>query len=374
MNGEGGTSKSTGGGTAGTPQRGTESGHGQGPRRGRAPWRKRGNGRGNGRPPRPSFAALDLGTNNCRLLVAQPQNDTFKVVDAFSRIVRLGEGLEESGALSEEAITRSISALRVCAKKMRRNRVRAARAVATEACRRASNCDEFVSRVKSETGVELEIITSGEEARLALAGCTSLLDKGIGRALVFDIGGGSTELIWIGICEKGEAAILDTISLPCGVVNFAELYGGHEVCRNTYTAMADKVEEMLRPFEDSHRISEQVATGAVQMLGTSGTVTTLAALHQNLPRYDRSKVDGCFMSFEDLATVRDSLTEMDYEARARLACIGRDRADLVLAGAAILDAICRVWDVGSLRVADRGLREGILLGLMGAESGPAPVV
>ena len=310
------------------------------------------------------YAALDLGTNNCRLLVARPSRDGFRVIDAFSRIVRLGEGLAANGHLSEAAIERTIAALGVCAGKMRRRGVTRARNVATEACRQAGNCDRFLDRVQDRTGIELEIISTGEEARLALEGCVPLFDPASPRALMFDIGGGSTELLWIDNPADGLPSIIESVSLPCGVVGFAERYGGRDVSSRTYEDMVGEVLDMLAPLESRHGIAAWVRDGDVQMLGTSGTVTTLAGIHMELPRYNRARVDGCRLTFDEANGVARRLVDMDYDGRAAHPCIGPERADMVIAGTAIFEAICRRWPVGHLRVADRGLREGILLGLM----------
>ncbi|MFQ5938841.1 MAG: Ppx/GppA family phosphatase [Alphaproteobacteria bacterium] len=318
--------------------------------------------RGDGRSP--AYGALDLGTNNCRLLVARPAAGGFRIIDAFSRIVRLGEGLGASGELSEAAIERTIEALQVCAAKMQRRGVTKARSVATEACRRAVNGSRFLRRVTEKTGLRLEIISPREEARLTLAGCASLLDAEVAHALMFDIGGGSTELIWLSVSPGTPPDMLASLSLPCGVVSLAERYGGREVSAAAYEAMVCEVGELLRPFEARHGIGLGIADGAVQMLGTSGTVTTLTAIHLDLPRYDRAVVDGSYLSFASIARINRKLAGMDYDRRVSHPCIGVERADLVIAGAAILEAICRLWPVGRLRVADRGLREGILLGLM----------
>ena len=311
------------------------------------------------------FAALDLGTNNCRLLVARPKADGFEVIDAFSHIVRLGEGVGESGVLSKGAMARTIAALRVCANKIERRGVTRLRGVATEACRRASNCIEFVDRAAAETGISLDIITPREEILLALAGCAPLLDVSRPDALLFDIGGGSTEIIWLGLAPGQQPEIRALISLPCGVVTFAERYGGRDVSPEVYDAMVTEVEDLLRPFENEHRLAPRIRAGTSQMLGTSGTVTTLAAVHLGMPRYDRRRVDGSWLMIEDIARATGQLATMDYEARARHPCIRRGRADLVIAGCAILEAITRTWPAKRLRVADRGLREGMLLALMG---------
>ncbi|MFQ5953789.1 MAG: Ppx/GppA phosphatase family protein [Kiloniellales bacterium] len=308
-----------------------------------------------------TYAALDLGTNNCRLLVARPTGDGFRVIDAFSRIVRLGEGLGRNGALSDAAMDRTLEALKVCAGKMRRRGVTRWRAVATEACRRASNCQAFMDRVAGQTGLEFEIISTREEARLAFDGCAPLLDRSLPYALVFDIGGGSTQLMWLALPPRGRPTDIGWTSLPVGVVTLSEHFGGRDVDAGQYTAMVDEVGAALRTFEATHGIAGQVAAGRVQMLGTSGTVTTVAAVHLRLPRYDRSAVDGTFLDFADAERVGRDLALAGHPGRMAQPCIGRDRADLVLAGCAILVAMCRQWPVGRLRVADRGLREGMLL-------------
>lgn len=321
-------------------------------------------GRSRGR----TYAAVDLGTNNCRLLVAQPSEGGFRVVDAFSRIVRLGEGLSASGALAEEAIVRTIEALKICAAKMCRRGVSRARAVATEACRRASNGREFLARVAQETGIGLEVIAPKEETRLALVGCMPLFEPEVPRALLFDIGGGSTQLSWIGLDDGASPRILAWTSLPCGVVRLAETYGGDRIPSSVYQAMVGHVGELLAPLDRTHGLAEEVAAGRVQMLGTSGTVTTLAGVHLDLPRYDRHKVDGLRLTFAEVDAVTARLLAMDYDRRAALPCVGPERADLVVAGCAVLEAIRRRWPVGRLRVADRGLREGMLLGMMAVEN------
>jgi exopolyphosphatase/guanosine-5'-triphosphate,3'-diphosphate pyrophosphatase len=319
----------------------------------------------------PTYAALDLGTNNCRLLVARRSGVGFRVVDAFSRIVRLGEGLAASGLLSEPAMARSLEALRVCAGKLAQRRVTKARCVATEACRRAANCGDFIARVRHETGIAIETIASDEEARLVVAGCAPLLDRSVPHAIVFDIGGGSTELVWLAVPRDPTLPpeVVDFLSLPNGVVTLADRYGGREVSRATYAAMVAEMRAAIEPFEARHRIAPLIARGEVQMLGSSGTVTTLAGIHLDLPRYSRARVDGLALSFAGARAVSERLVGLGYAARAAHPCIGSERADLVLAGCAVLEAICRVWPVGGLRVADRGIREGILQGLLDARDG-----
>ena len=314
-----------------------------------------------------TYAAIDLGTNNCRLLIAEPLDSGFQVVDAFSRIVRLGEGVDSSGVLSEAAVDRTISALRVCAGKMRSARVDRARTVATEACRRAANGQGFLDRVKTETGIELEIIDPGEEAGLALAGCTPLIDPECRHALVFDIGGGSTELIWVEVVPGEDPRVLGWTSLSCGVVTLTERHGGDEISPDTYDDMVQFVTGLLHDFEAEHNIRDAIQADKAHLLGTSGTVTTLAAVHLGLPRYDRARVDGVWVDVAALDDVAEGLRGMSFEQRARNPCIRRARADLVVAGCAIMDAITGMWNMDRLRVADRGLREGMLTEMMTAD-------
>jgi exopolyphosphatase / guanosine-5'-triphosphate,3'-diphosphate pyrophosphatase len=314
------------------------------------------------------FAALDLGTTNCRLLVAKPAGDGMRIIDSFSRIVRLGEGLASSGVLSQAAQRRTIEALDICASKLAARRVTHARFVATEACRRAANCGGFLQWVKQATGIELEIISTEEEARLALVGCTPLLEPRPDYAVVFDIGGGSTEILWVGIRRRRSGRlrteIRGVVSLPFGVVSLTERFSRGEPPARQFDQMVAQLRGGFAEFDAKWRISELVARGQVQMLGSSGTVTTLAGIQLGLPRYDRSQVDGVSLALADIEEIIRELVVMDPAERAKQPCIGPGRADLMMAGCAILQAICATWPVERLRVADRGVREGILVGLM----------
>src|SRR5215831_17350407 len=313
-----------------------------------------------------TYAALDLGTNNCRLLVARPSGDGFRVVDAFSRIVRLGEGVSLSGRLSEMAIERAMAALAVCRGKMKNRGVTRARLIATEACRAAHNGVDFLARVATELELELEVIDRETEALLAATGCTPLIDPYADGVVLFDIGGGSSELVRLARSSKSRGGpplpqIRGWISIPHGVVTLAERYGGITVTRESYDAMVSEVATLIAPFVREHGGE---AASDIHMLGTSGTVTTIAGVHLNLKRYDRNRVDGCWMSKQDINAVLDRLLAMSYEDRVASPCIGPERADLVLAGCAILEAIRRAFPCPRLRVADRGLREGMLVQMM----------
>ncbi len=315
------------------------------------------------------YAALDLGTNNCRLLVAIPgKGGQFRVVDAFSRIVRLGEGLTASGRLSDAAMDRAVEALRVCADKLRNRRLRRVRLIATEACRSASNGAEFIARVKRETGLSLEIIDRKTEARLAVSGCGSLVERGTKGVVLFDIGGGSSEIALVDVSRHRTPRLANHIvswtSLPVGVVSLAERFGGRHVTREVFDAMVDDVADMLDRFEGRDRLSHVLADDGFHLLGTSGTVTTLAGIHLGLERYDRRRVDGLWLQNDEVDLMIQTLLDWEFEKRVANPCIGADRADLVLGGCAILEAIRRVWPSKRLRVADRGLREGMLSELM----------
>lgn len=313
---------------------------------------------------RHTYAAVDLGTHNCRLLVARPTRRAFRVIDAFSRTVRLGEGVERDGELCQPAMDRTLEALKICAAKIKRNRADKLRCVATEACRQARNRPLFEERVANELGLCLETISCEEEARLALQGCAPLIDQSRPHGLMFDIGGGSTELIWLRT-EGRRPEMVDSMSIPHGVVSLSERYGEEAICDSEpYGEIVDDMEERLKTFCRRHRIGDAVRQGAVQMLGASGTVTTLAGVYLDLPRYDRSIVDGATLDFNEMQEVSDRLRRMACEERAAHPCIGAERAKLVVAGCAVLEAIMRRWSVGSIRVADRGVREGILFELM----------
>lgn len=309
-----------------------------------------------------NFAALDLGTNNCRLLIARPEGDGFVVVDAFSRIVRLGEGLGVTGRLSEAAMDRTVAALAVCAEKLRRRHVLLARSVATEACRRAGNGMAFVERVHRETGIKLDVISAQEEARLAVLGCHALLEQGDGPGLIFDIGGGSTELVLIA-AGSGQPRILDWQSAPWGVVSLAESVLRHSPDEAGRAAAYGEMRARMQAAFAGIGARLPRASDA-RLLGTSGTVTTLASVHLGLPRYERRLVDGLIVPAQAMRDIAVRLSRMSLEARAKTPCIGPERADLVVAGCAILESILDIWPAARLGVADRGIREGILRGLM----------
>jgi exopolyphosphatase / guanosine-5'-triphosphate,3'-diphosphate pyrophosphatase len=314
----------------------------------------------------PAFAALDLGTNNCRMLVGTPSGNGFRVIDSFSRIVRLGEGLHSTGRLSPDAMDRAIGALQACAARLVRRPVRQVRAIATEACRRAANGAEFLSRVKQETGFDFGIITSREEAELALESCAPLLPSDGRRALLFDIGGGSTELAWIRMAN-GKPELIGYDSLPIGVVTLAERWGDAGFHSDGFESMVTDVVERLGAFERVHCIAHEIRDGGVRLLGTSGTVTTLAGVALNLDRYRRPAVDGIELCAHEAADALTHLRSLGREGLIQHPCVGADRVEFVLPGCAVFAAITRIWPAPHVIVADRGLREGVLLRLIRAD-------
>jgi exopolyphosphatase/guanosine-5'-triphosphate,3'-diphosphate pyrophosphatase len=314
----------------------------------------------------PAFAALDLGTNNCRMLIGAPAGDGFRVLDSFSRIVRLGEGLHGTGRLNETAMDRAICALQACAARLARRPVRQVRAIATEACRRATNGPAFLCRVKQETGFDFGIISGREEAELALESCTPLLPCDGRRALLFDIGGGSTELAWVRLTH-GRPELIGYDSLQVGVVTLAERWGDASFTPEGFEAMVTDVAQRLRAFEKVHCIAREIRAGGVRLLGTSGTVTTLAGVALNLERYRRIAVDGVELCSQEAADALTHLRTLGREGLMLHPCVGPDRVEFVLPGCAVFAAITRVWPAPHVIVADRGLREGLLLRLIRAD-------
>ena len=318
------------------------------------------------------YAALDLGTNNCRLLVAMPTRPgQFRVIDAFSRIVRLGEGLSRTGSLSRGAMDRAIAALAICAQKLAARDVGRSRLIATEACRQAANGAEFLEQVEERTGLKLEIVNRETEARLAVSGCGSLIDRSARGAVLFDIGGGSSEIALLDLrgppTRRLASRIVAWTSLPVGVVTLAERHGGRTVTPQIFEAMVEDTIGLIERFPGRDRLDSLVGSDRFHLLGTSGTVTTLAGVHLDLERYDRRQVDGLWLTDVEADELVERIAGWSFEERVANPCIGSDRADLVLAGCAILQAIRRIWPARRLRVADRGLREGLLTEMMVAD-------
>ena len=315
-----------------------------------------------------NYAAIDLGTNSCRLVIATPTPSSFRIVETFSKITRLGEGIINNNELSHTAIRRTINALKVCAGVLEEYApIVKARYVATAACRRAKNCRYFLDLVKKETGLTIETISSQEESRLAVVGCIPLLNRHIKRALVFDIGGGSTEVSLARMSNSGRTVTEGYVSLPYGVVTVSEAFPAHEMTDLAYNTIIERTHKILAEFEEKYHISEAIANQEIQVLGTSGTVTVLGAVHLNLPRYNRSAVDGLALSAQDVERTLAKIKRMGDEGLRKHACIGMQKADLTIAGCAIIEGLLSFWPISEITIADRGIREGILLDMMHAD-------
>lgn len=319
-----------------------------------------------------NYAAIDLGTNSCRLVVATPTTTSFRVVETFSKVVRLGEGIIQDNELSLKAMRRTIQALKVCRGVIDEYMpIAASRFVATAACRRAKNVAQFVEMAKREAGIDLEVISSKEEARLSVVGCLPLLNRNIKRVLVFDIGGGSTQISLARVTDNGKTFIEGFVSLPYGVVTISEAFAGHEMSTLEYSTVVERTQAILQEFEEKHQIYQAIANQEVQVIGTSGTVTVIGAVHLKLPRYNRSAVDGIAISAPDIEFTINKIKTMGVEGRCKHPCIGQSKSDLTVAGCAIIESLMTFWPISEITVADRGIREGILLDLMHAQKNNA---
>ncbi|MBS6995287.1 MAG: Ppx/GppA family phosphatase [Azospirillum sp.] len=312
-----------------------------------------------------NFAAIDLGTNSCRLVIASPTPASFRIVETFSKITRLGEGIINDNELSRPAMRRTINALKVCAGVIEEYApIYRSRFVATAACRRAKNCKEFLDLVKKETGLTIETISSKEESRLAVVGCIPLLNRNIKRALVFDIGGGSTEISLARVTNSGKTFIEGFVSLPYGVVTISEAFPSQDMTALAYDTIIERTHKLLKEFDEKYNIREAIKNQEIQIIGTSGTVTVLGAVHLNLPRYNRSAVDGISITRQDIDRAIAKIKRLGDEGRKKHPCIGAQKADLTMAGCAIIEGLCSFWPIEEITVADRGIREGILLDMM----------
>ena len=312
-----------------------------------------------------NYAAIDLGTNSCRLVIATPTPTSFRIVETFSKITRLGEGIINNNELSKAAIKRTIGALKVCAGVLEEYApIYNSRYVATAACRRAVNCKQFMEQVKRETGLNIEIISSKEESRLAVVGCVPLLNRNIKRMLVFDIGGGSTEISLARITDTGKTFIEGFISLPYGVVTISEAFPKQDMTKLAYNTIMERTQGLLKEFDEKFGIYEGIKNQEIQVIGTSGTVTVLGAVHLGLSRYNRSAVDGISISGPDVMKVITKIKNMGDAGRRKHPCIGPAKSDLTISGCAIIESLMTYWPISEITVADRGIREGILLDMM----------
>ncbi len=319
----------------------------------------------NSNTPRPKFAAIDLGTNSCRLVIASPTTTGFRIVETYSKVVRLGQGIIQNNELSVQAMKRTINTLKNCSKVIAAHQPLAkTRFVATAACRRAKNVEEFVQKVKEETKIDIEVISSKEEARLSVVGCLPLLNRRLKRVLVFDIGGGSTQITLARVTDAGKTFVEGFVSLPYGVVTISEAFCGQEMTNLEYSTVVDRTAGLLKDFDDKYNIKQAMLNNEIQVIGTSGTVTVIGAVHLRLPRYNRSAVDGVVIDAQDVANTINKIKNLGIEGRYKHPCIGKSKSDLTMAGCAIIEALVNFFPILDITIADRGIREGILLDLM----------
>ena len=310
------------------------------------------------------YGSIDLGTNTCRLLIAKliPTEDgrVFSPVESLSRVVRFGENLDsgQTGTrrLSPQAVDRALMALEECKKLLQRYNVRHMRCVATAACRYAENTEEFVQEALNKTGIRVEVISPQEESELAVAGCAELFDEQFSHAIVFDIGGGSTEFVWTEILPDQGFRIVDSISFPYGFATSKEDLRDADKCLK----ITQSVSSAVNDFAVEYKIRELFHAGKVQMIGASGTITTLAAIAMDLDRYDKKSVHEVPLCRETLKYVFRYLSNTKYKERVEHPCIGQQRAESIMGGVALFKAIDEVLNIDPIIAADRGVREGIL--------------
>jgi exopolyphosphatase/guanosine-5'-triphosphate,3'-diphosphate pyrophosphatase len=316
-----------------------------------------------------------------------------KVIDSFAKIISLGEGIKQTGVLSEEAIERTIVALRACKKKLDSHRIYKMRAVATEACRQASNTKSLIERVNSEIGVDLEVISPQEEARLVLKGCSGVISDEKNYGILMDIGGGSTEVVWLKI-NKGMTrptiSVIDSISLPFGVVTISDTYTHSKNNQEIYTVLRKNILSTIDTFMKKNNIRTNFSKGDVQVITSSGTTTTLGSLTLGLSTYDRSSVDGKDFSSKKIVEVGEELLSRYLSSTPTTVKLGKEknfitnkffdhvldksseefkifaynRMGLLAAGVVIINSILESIGDCLVRIADRGVREGILYDLM----------
>lgn len=298
-------------------------------------------------------ATIDLGSNTVRLLVADVEGPgRWRVVAEHQTVTRLGEGLAATGALGEVPMARTLAVVRDYVARGAALGATETRIVATSAVREAANGSVFAAAVERATGWRVRVVSGEDEARLTLLGVRHGVGPLAGPVVVFDIGGGSTEYI----LADGEQ-VRATASLRLGVVPLAERYPFPErVDRSRYAALLREVMRQLARELPAEILSARPA----HLVGTAGTVTTLAALDLGLPRYDAGRVQGHRLSRAAIERLGARLGSLTVGERAALPCLEPGRADLIVPGVAIVMATLDCLGVDGLTVSDSGLREGIL--------------
>lgn len=295
-------------------------------------------------------AAIDLGTNTARLLIAETDGETITPILVKRHITRLGGGFTREQGLSIEARERTLAAMRDFAKEMAAHRVTALRAVATSAVRDAKNGREFCAEVFDEAGIKLEVIDGHEEGLLTLKGVFCGIDDKRGDFLVFDIGGGSTEYT----LSSGEEMRF-TRSLPLGVVRLTEGKG-------SVAEMEEKIDrELSGLLEEMEREGMRVEPGRCTLVGTAGTATTVAAIDLEMTDYDYRRVNNHAVSLERIRAIFAKLLPLSPSERLQVAGLEKGREDLIIAGLVLMIRTMETFGIDRLKVNDFGLLEGILL-------------
>ena len=294
------------------------------------------------------YAAIDLGTNTCLLLVAEWDGQELHPLVREMRVVRLGENLDRTGRISSTALDRATAALTEYRDIITSSGCQEMRCVATSAFRDAPNKDELTERIRNITGLEIEEISGEEEARLVHRAVQEAFPEETGERASVDVGGGSTEIIF----DK-QGHLHEVHSLPLGSVRLTERHFSHDPpAAVEVAALRDNISTVL---EDSG-----LPTKVASLIGVGGTATTLAAIHLELEDYDPVKVHGRILKQRDLETILERCLALPYEQRVRLPGLHPGRADVIMAGTIILLAIMGHLQDKMIRISDRGIRWGII--------------
>lgn len=300
--------------------------------------------------------SIDAGTNTFRLLIAELEGpDRFLPLHVSRDIIRLGRGFRARGMISEEAARRALSTLQGYAATLREYGAQEVRAVATSVCREASNGPAFLDRVRAETGIPLEAIVAAEEARLALKGALTVVSADGGPLLLVDIGGGSTEFV---LARRDRPA--DPISLPLGVVHLTEEFLRHDPpAPAEMAALQAHLDRALAAGLAAYR--PLLGQPGLTLVGTAGTITTLAAMELGLEVYDPARVNHLRLSRAALSRLLGALTPLPARERLRIRPLEPGREDVIVAGALILAQVMEWFQVPEVVVSDGGLLEGLIL-------------
>ncbi len=301
------------------------------------------------------LAGIDIGTNTLRLLIADVKGKySFKEIRSERRITRLGEGLIENGRLMPSAEERTIFVLKEFGEILKGYPVEALAAVATSAVREAENGREFVDKIKVETDFDVEVISGEEEARRTFLGVVAGLNNKNGSLLIIDIGGGSTEFI-----VSRNAEVLNTISTGMGVVKLTEEFiKSDPVSDRELEGLRNAIEKEVKGLKDSLNSPANAA-----FVGTAGTITTLAAIDQNLTLYNPLRINNYVIKKKSVDRIFDNLKSMTIEERLNMPALEKGREDLIIAGTAIVLSVMEKFGFSEMTVCDYGLREGIVIDL-----------